>query len=114
MKSIDLYVAVIVFILIIITLTQWYFVYRVLNTLKTRFPDSWVELGKPSLITNSSLRNNAALYSFLWNKKYLTFSDFQFKQECSTLRGFSIFSFIVGAVLVIIGGIVIVSMRQSH
>jgi hypothetical protein len=107
MKPTDLLLCFGFALMLVIYIIQLYFIKRLLDELKTRFNDQWMQLGKPSLVFNNSLNNNLVLFSFLWHRKYLDLEDDAFSRRCLTVRTFSIFSIIfaiawVTSVLVII------------
>jgi hypothetical protein len=96
MKTSDLLLGMGFALMILVYIIQMYLTKRLLDELKARFTDQWAQLGKPSLILNNSLSNNAALISFLWYKKYLALDDADFSKRCLTARVFSLFALIFG------------------
>lgn len=61
---------------------------RFLKILKTRHPDVWETLGKPSLFLNNSIKNGWAVQRFLFKKEYLSLNDPLFISQCNFLRSF--------------------------
>lgn len=77
---------------------------RFLSTLRNKYPETWGELGSPSLIRNNTVGNNMKVLSFLKKQKYLKLNDPQFSSMAKFLRVYSMIYigyFVVVALLLI-------------
>jgi hypothetical protein len=46
-----------------------------LRMLRTRHEQTWIALGKPSLILNNSISNSIAVTRFVWRREYMELED---------------------------------------
>ena len=112
MKISDVIMGIGFAIMFLVWFIQMYLTKRLLDELKARFSDQWTQLGKPSLILNNSLSNNAAFMSFLWNEKYLGLNDADFSKRCLMTRRFFIFALIYATAFVMLGLVVILLTKK--
>ena len=61
-----------------------------LREMRSRHPEIWESLGRPTLIINSSVSNGLAVQRFLWRKEYESLDDPEFIQLARSLRTFNI------------------------
>jgi hypothetical protein len=61
-----------------------------LQELKSRHPNVWESLGRPSVVANNSIANSLAVLRFLWRKEYKDLGDPNFANRATVVRKFNI------------------------
>jgi hypothetical protein len=72
-----------------------------LRELRSRHPDIWESLGRPTLIMNNSISNGLAVQRFLWRREYESLDDPEFVQLSRVLRTFGIAYLVLFALIVL-------------
>lgn len=67
---------------------------KAIGWLKEKHVAEWDELGRPSF-TNSSIRNNLAMFRFLKTRAFRTLNDQELTKRCTALWGFIRVYFVV-------------------
>ncbi len=75
----------------------FYLNYRLQQTLKTRFPEVWLTLGKPDQFspTQDVIFKQSILRNYIKNKEYLALKDPEFTKQCNFLRFFNKISIVL-------------------
>lgn len=76
--------------------------YKFLSLLKERHFEKWKELGSPSLGTNNSIKNNAAILAFLKNKEYIKIGDAELTKAAQILWNYGIFYLFLFTIAIIL------------
>jgi len=54
-----------------------------LHLLRTRHEQTWIALGRPSLVLNNAIANGFAVLRFLWRKDFLELDDPSITRLCT-------------------------------
>lgn len=69
--------------MILSTLVYFYFFNMLKDVLDKRFPEDYKNMGKPSLLSNSTVENNRKFKQYLYGKQYLKHNDKELNSLCS-------------------------------
>jgi len=75
---------------------------RFVRKMRSRHPELWQSLGRPTIIPNNSIVNGFAVQRFLWHREYESVDDPGFVQLARVLRTFGITYIVVFAVVLVI------------
>ena len=79
--------APLVFVIVGICILAWLVMcVRLFTILRTRHPQIYESLGKPSLFMNNSVQNNIATLRFLLGRHFAGLNDIPLKKLCSFMR----------------------------
>ena len=56
-------------------LVWFYLCHKIFGILRTRHPEKYEEMGKPTLIMNNSISNNLSFIKFLFKREWLELND---------------------------------------
>ena len=73
--------------------------------LRTRYPETFEKMGKPSLIMNNSISNNLSFMKFLYGRKWRTLDDEGLATLGNSILVFFLF-YLIGFVFLLIAGFV--------
>ena len=66
----------VLFVIMFSSVFVWFFLcHRMFNILKTRHPEKYEAMGKPSLIMNNSISNNISFMKFLFKREWRGLGD---------------------------------------
>ena len=83
------FVTVLIFAVPLVSILLWFFLcYKIFELLRTRYPDTYLSLGEPSIIMRNGSRQQALLMRFLFKKEWKSLSDRQLSFYC---RGLFVF-----------------------
>ena len=93
--------ALVFFVLLVAVIFGLGIHYHFLRELRSRHPQVWDSLGRPTLVMNNSISNGLAVLRFLSRKDYEALDDPGFAQFAGRVRTFDIcYTIFFGAILV--------------
>jgi uncharacterized membrane protein len=79
--------------------------HHLLREMRSRHPDLWESLGRPTLVINNSVSNGLAVQRFLWRKDYEALHDPEFILLARRLRTFNL-AYLAFFAVILIGSLI--------
>ena len=90
-----------------LAILNFYFMYKLLRSLRKQYPSTWEGLGSPTIFFNNSMKNTIATLRFIYKKEYKKLNDQSISTVCKRvffiqIIGYFVFGFAVISFFIVI------------